>query len=87
MRLRSHTLSPQHFAKVIGYPTRQTPGSQWAEHSSSLVQGKKKVEAELSIAPFTCNRKGFIFVEKKKRINEGKVREREEVRILCFRSH
>lgn len=42
MRLRSHTLSPQHFAKVISYPTRQTHGSQRVKCSSSLVGGKKK---------------------------------------------
>lgn len=82
MRLRSHTLSPQHFAKVISYPARQTHGSQWAEHSGSLVGKKKKkrVEPELGVAPFTCNRLDFIFVQQGRK-NKGKG-ERVRMRVL-----
>lgn len=90
MRLRSHTLSPQHFAKVISYPTRQTPGSQWAEHSSYLVQGGKKGGGRIKYSSFlraTGWVSSFVLQKKKKRINEGKVRERKKARILCFRSH
>lgn len=77
MRLWSHTLSSQHFAKVISYPTRQTHGSQRGYRWGSLVLAlKKKVKIELGVASFTCNQLDFIFVQQGK--DGGKrVRERE----------
>lgn len=58
MRLRSHTLSPQHFAKVISYPTCQMHGSQRVKCSSSLVGGKKS-RARIRSSSFHVQPAGF----------------------------